>query len=53
MKLFKIGAIDVQFLLRRLDRDMSVDEIEAIMIDTLEDETQSDEDGYFEDEDWC
>ena len=53
IKLFKIGAIDVQHLLNRLTIDMSVEEIEDIMTSMLEDETQSDEDGYFEDEDWC
>ena len=51
MKLFKVAAIDVQYLLNRLTADMSVEEIENIMTDMLEVESQSDEDGFFEDED--
>lgn len=41
MKTFEVTAVDINYLLEFVDKGMSVEEIEDVMSNTLEDETQS------------
>lgn len=43
MKTFEVTAVDISYLLEFVDKDMSVEEIEEVMTNTLEVETQSED----------